>query len=190
MGFINFFTLSSLYVLINFSFPKNVYTYLTFIFDSLSGSIFRILGIKYQFQSISSEKITRQKALDFGISSDFPSFNTEICMTIVTNFAVLITLQLVFSKVRETNLFKKLFNENKTSLVYGQIINSMISFTLPWSFLLLKVTGFTSFGSKINSCLLLISLFIGVHFPIVYFFLLVKEQKELILKERKRKIQE
>lgn len=53
LGFINFFTLSSLYVLINFAFPKNVYTYLSFIFDSLNGSILQLMGIQYKFEPIS-----------------------------------------------------------------------------------------------------------------------------------------
>ena len=95
-------------------------------------------------------------------------------MTLVINLAVLVLLQLLLRRVRKANLFRKIFDDNRNSLAYGQIINALISFTLPWSFLLLKATGFTSFGGKVNSCLLLLSLFIGVHFPIVYFFLLVK----------------
>lgn len=106
-------------------------------------------------------------------------------MTLVTNSLVLLLLQFIFSRVRKTNFLRKVFNDNKYSLVYGQIINALISFTLPWSFLLLKSTGFRTFGSKINSVFLLGTLFIAVHFPIIYFFLLVKEQKEIILAHRK-----
>ena len=44
IGFINFFTLSSLYILINFPIPQQVYTYLNTIFESLNSNFLRLMG--------------------------------------------------------------------------------------------------------------------------------------------------
>ena len=44
IGFINFFTLSSLYILLNFPIPKYVYTYLNVIFSSINSNFLRLLG--------------------------------------------------------------------------------------------------------------------------------------------------
>ena len=62
----------------------------------------------------------------------------------------------------------------------------MIAFTLPWSFVLLQV-GVYDFSSKLNVALFLAALFVAIHFPIVYFFLLAVEERERILEQRRER---
>ena len=53
IGFINFFSLSSLYILINFPIPKYVYDYLDVIYQSLNSNILRLFGFKHDFNPFS-----------------------------------------------------------------------------------------------------------------------------------------
>ena len=52
--------------------------------------------------------------------------------------------------------------------------------------MLLQV-GVYDFGSKLNVGLFLATLFVAIHFPIIYFFLLAVEQRERILDQRRER---
>jgi hypothetical protein len=93
----------------------------------------------------------------------------------VANFLLLFLVQLAVSRFRKSKAYR-VFKENRPSFIYGQIINLLIAFTLPWNFVLLQV-GIYDFGSKLNVGLFLGALFVSIHFPIVYFFLLVVDQR-------------
>ena len=61
-------------------------------------------------------------------------------------------------------------------MIYGQIINVMAPLILPWTFLLLDA-GVRDFRTKINAVGNILIFFIGVIFPIYYFFDLLGERE-------------
>ena len=106
IGFINFFTLSSLYILLNFPIPQYVYTYLNVIFNSLNSNFLRLLGFEHDFTPMSFEKVVRSKALRFGISSDVKVTNGETLVVLVINFALLFVTQLILHRCRQSRAWK------------------------------------------------------------------------------------
>ena len=45
LGFLNYFTMSSLYVLLNFRIPEMLYRYLAFSYNELNRSILELFGV-------------------------------------------------------------------------------------------------------------------------------------------------
>jgi hypothetical protein len=136
LAFINFFTTSSLYVLLNFPVPEHVHNYISAIYDSLNMNILTLLGISPHLKSISQEKVNRSKPLHFGVSSDMPSSNADIVFTVLTNLFFLTCLHFCFSLVKKSNKLRLFFDSNKYDLIYGQITNTLVPITLPWVFVL------------------------------------------------------
>ena len=60
-------------------------------------------------------------------------------------------------------------------MVFGQIINVIIPLTLPWTYVMLE-TGIRNFKTKLNAGCYIILYFLGVFFPIYYFFDLLRER--------------
>ena len=54
-------------------------------------------------------------------------------------------------------------------MIFGHVINIIMPLTLPWTFVMLQ-NGVRNFGTKINAATYLILYFLGLVFPIYYFF--------------------
>ena len=54
-------------------------------------------------------------------------------------------------------------------MIYGHIINVMMPIILPWTFMMLE-GGIRNFQAKINVASYLVLYFLGIFFPIYYFF--------------------
>ena len=78
-------------------------------------------------------------------------------------------MQLLFTKIRKNNFFKKLFDSQKCDLIYGQITNVLMPLTLPWTFVLLEA-GVRDFKTKLNCAAYLVLFFVALVFPIYFFF--------------------
>ena len=66
-------------------------------------------------------------------------------------------------------------------MIFGQVINFMMPLILPWTFLMLE-GGIRNFSSKINVASYLVLYFIGLVFPIYYFFELLEEREKKLIK--------
>ena len=60
-------------------------------------------------------------------------------------------------------------------MIYGHIINVMMPIILPWTFMMLE-GGIKNFQAKINVASYLVLYFLGIFFPIYYFFELLEER--------------
>ena len=69
-------------------------------------------------------------------------------------------------------------------MIYGHVINLMMPLILPWTYLMLE-GGLRNFRTKINVAAYLVLYFLGVVFPIYYFFELLSEREIMLIKERK-----
>lgn len=69
-------------------------------------------------------------------------------------------------------------------MIFGNIINIILPITLPWTFFFLQ-SGVRNVGTKVNSVFYLIFYFVGIVFPIYYFFDLLHDRERLLIKERR-----
>lgn len=129
---------------------------------------------------ITEEKVDSNRALFFNVSSDMVASMSPQFALILLNWAVIFIFEMVFLMIKNKYVLKTMFNKSKWELIYGQIINSLIPFALPWSFILIK-TGFLQFSDKINLVIFSCCLFVAIVFPFFYFFNLVHIQKGRIL---------
>ena len=65
--------------------------------------------------------------------------------------------------------------QEKWNMIFGHIINIIMPLTLPWTFMMLD-SGVRNFKTKLNAACYLILYFVGVFFPIYYFFDLLQER--------------
>lgn len=68
-------------------------------------------------------------------------------------------------------------------MIFGNIINIILPLTLPWTFFLLE-SGVRNFGTKMNSACYIILYFVGLVFPIYYFFDLLQDREQALIEER------
>ena len=115
------------------------------------------------------------KGTFFGISTDFLPSNVVAFLFLVGNIAFILLLQFMTSFLRKKNYLRKLMSKNKWEMIHGHIINLMMPFVLPWTFVMLE-SGVRNFKTKISGACSIFSFFIGVVFPIYYFFELLEER--------------
>ena len=102
---------------------------------------------------------------------------------IVGNIALILLVNWGCSCLRERNPLRRLVSREKWSMIFGQVINVLMPLTLPWTFLMLR-NGLRSFGSKVNAASYLLLYFLGLLFPIYYFFELLQEREKRLIQER------
>lgn len=136
LSFLNYFTLSSLYVLLNFPIPEHIYKYLSVVYEQINANMLAMIGINLELPPLSSEKVNRSRALFFGISSDVLSVDTVPFIFFFVNIIAIFLLHFVTSYFRKNNFFRKIF-KGRWGMVYGQITNILSAFTIPWTFLML-----------------------------------------------------
>lgn len=96
---------------------------------------------------------------------------------LVLNLLGIACLVWLSSKLDKDNFFRKLFKkEEEEEMRYGQFINLLFPFSLPWYFATLK-TGFLSLGTKINTVLSALFLLVAIIFPIYYLFWLIHQRR-------------
>jgi hypothetical protein len=184
LGFFNYITLCSLYVLLNFPMPKHLYTSLKPMFFDLNDTIFTFIGLKVSPELSHSELVNRTRPLFFQISSDFLASNSSEVIIMLMNFLVLLIFQLILLEVRRHSLVRQFFNFNKWDMAFGQVINLMIPSVLPWTFILTQ-SGTTHFSDKLNFLLFCLFFLVSLAFSIYYLFSLVDLQKKQSLEEQK-----
>ena len=125
---------------------------------------------------LTSEKVTSRKGLYFGVSSDLVSSNVAIFIFLMLNIGFMMLMQFVVSFLRKNNVVRQLVLKFRWSMVCFQITNIFGPLLLPWTFLLMNA-GVNNFGTKMNMIAYLIIFFMGIIFPVVYFFDLLAERE-------------
>jgi hypothetical protein len=63
LGFINYLTLSSLYVFLNFPIPEQTYRLLGGIYEQLNSDLLQLFGVDIEFPPLSYERVDEDRAL-------------------------------------------------------------------------------------------------------------------------------
>ena len=175
LGFLNYISLSSLYILLELPIPEHLYYYLKLLFANLNEDLLERFGLSEDIDPISPELVNRQRPLFFGISSDMISSSWSDTSIACINLTLLLILNLIFSRLLQSKcVIRSFFQTNKWDMGMGQIINLLVPYLLPLSFFLFQPHNLR-LSSKINAFLLLLALFIGIFFPIYYLFFLLHQ---------------
>ena len=109
LSFINYFTLSSIYVLLNFPIPEALYQYLALVYKELNSSILSIFGIEVFTIPKSDEKVTSKRGIHFGVSSDLFSSQTVTILVMVGNIILIFLIQWALSCLKKSNYIRRLW---------------------------------------------------------------------------------
>jgi hypothetical protein len=120
--------------------------------------------------------VTSSRGLYFGVTSDILSSHTVAFFFLIGNIILVWILVWFSSCLKKTNLIRQFINREKWQMIFGQIINIMIPLTLPWTFVMMD-TGLRNFKTKINAICYILLFFVGLFFPIYYFFHLLQERE-------------
>lgn len=160
LGLFNYFTLSSLYVLLNISIPYEVFHYLELLYTSCSCNIIRLFDFSISLPSFTPERVNQPRALYFGVSSDLLSTNCDFLFILAFNCLIyeliVFLLQLApkkFQKLYRTLVFYRL------SLYWGLIVSNIIPLLLTWKFIIKG--GSNKFASTAN---------LAAHYLLICFF--------------------
>jgi hypothetical protein len=188
LSFLNYFTMSSLYALLNLPIPEQTYRHLSELYKDVSVNIFELLGISFELPPLSYERVDSSRALYYMISSDFTTNNIVGFIFLVCNMALILLLTLLASCLRKDNFIRWLFVHKKWECIYGQLINMMCPLVLPWAFIILQ-SGTRNARAKINTVAYLAVFFVMLFFPFYYFLSLLQERKRyLIIKMEQKNI--
>ena len=189
LGFVNYFTLSSLYVLLNFPLPENIYKYLSLIYDQINSNFLAVIGENIAIPPLSDEKVDRKKILFFGVSSDVASSDVIAFIFLAGNIILVSLLHCLCSNLNRHSAIRNVIGKGRWGMIYGQFINIMTQLILPWIFLMFSTSR--NLYTKGNLAVYLFLFFIGMLFPIYYLFELLRERSHCLIEkeisEKKKK---
>ena len=175
LSFLNYFVLCSLYVLLNFPIPKDLYKYLALLYNKITQNLLAMYDIEPLISPLSSERVNSDRGLFFGISTNIFSNNIGNFAFLMGNIAIILLLQYVSSFLRRNNTFRELIGQRRWEMIYGQVINIMSPLVLPWTFAILE-TGVRNVRTKLAVTCNILIFFMAFVFPIYYFFDLLAEK--------------
>ena len=111
LSFLNYFTLSSLYVLVNFPIPRHIYESFAEVYKQLNFNILSTFGVEVKFKSKSDEKVEGKRAAFFEIESDLFSSQSFNLFILVSNIILIFFLQWVFSFLKKSNYIRKTWSK-------------------------------------------------------------------------------
>jgi hypothetical protein len=168
LNFINYFSMTSLYVLLNFPIPEHIYYLLEYFYRQLNENLLNMMGISLPAYQISSEKVDSQRALYFGVTSDYFPNGTATFALFAANIIFIFLLQFLTTCLRKRNFFRQLIANQKRMIIFGQIINLMHPIVLPWAFHMLQM-GCRNWKDMISILTYIFVFFMAFAFPFYYF---------------------
>ena len=87
----------------------------------------------------------------------------------ILNMAIIMLLQFLSTFLRKNNYLRFIIHDQKWELFYGQVINLMAPFILPWTFAMVE-TGVSNFGTKLSTTCSIFAFFMGLIIPFIYLF--------------------
>ena len=83
--------------------------YLSPLYKQVNDNFFGFIGFKISMDSISAERVTTNRGLFFGVSTDVLPSNLIAFIFLISNIAFVVVMQLLFNFIRKNNFFRKLF---------------------------------------------------------------------------------
>ena len=113
LSFINYYILCSLYVLLNFPIPEQIYRYLSLVYNQINVNLLSLFGDPIAISALGEERVNSDRATFFNISSEVLSSNIVAFIFMVGNIVIILALQFLTSFLRKNNYMRKLVGSNK-----------------------------------------------------------------------------
>ena len=181
LSFLNWFTMCSLYVLLNFPLPEQVYQILAFLYEELNSDFLALIGVKATIPPLGNKEVSSLKAEFFGVTSDVFSSNVPVFVFFIGNVTFIVFLNFLTAQLKEKNYLRTVVSNNKREMIHGQVINLLAPLVLPWTFVMLE-TGVRNVRNKLATMVAILVFFMGVIFPFVYFFELLQEKEDELVR--------
>ena len=141
-------------------------------YNSINNNLLSLFGIEPHLTPLGDERVCSQRGLYFGVSTDVGRNNITNFIFVTINILFILLLNWISSFLSKDNPFRKTIKIEKKNMIFGQVINLLIPFTLPWTFEMLN-NGVRNVGTKLNTALYFFVFFVALFFPIYYFFQLL-----------------
>jgi len=138
-------------------------------YNSINNNLLSLFGIEPHLIPLGYERVNTERGLYFGVSTDVGRNNITNFIFVTINILFIFILSWISSFLSKDNPFRKTVNKEKKNMIFGQVINLLIPFTLPWTFVMLN-NGVRNFGTKLDAALYFFLFFVALFFPIYYFF--------------------
>ena len=138
-------------------------------YNSINNNLLSLFGIEPHLTPLGDERVGSQRGLYFGVSTDVGRNNITNFIFVTINILFILLLNWISSFLSKDNPFRKTIKIEKKNMIFGQVINLLIPFTLPWTFVMLN-NGVRNFGTKLDAALYFFLFFVALFFPIYYFF--------------------
>ena len=138
LGFFNYFTLGSLYILLNIQLPDFIFKELSTIYASANANLITSLGFSFSPATVTRELVNSPRGLHFGVSSDLPSSKYY-------PFGLVILYSLLFeiimasrTSLAKNHLAYSLLGFNRHKIYFGLAVYLMVGLFLPSQFVLTR----------------------------------------------------
>lgn len=190
LSFLQFFTLSSLYIFINLSIPADLYNSLKSTYSSMNSNLFNLVGIDISVPAVGIDRVEEGcRASQMQLSTLFLDSNYQYLLLLAITFGILFISHKILPFCKANPILYKIFNLNKQAVILGFLVSGMISFILPIKFILTELSSSES-ADKTNNFIQIIVFGLVISYPGLYFCILVLEAKckeKLKNKEKKAK---
>lgn len=138
LGFFNYFTLNSLYVLLNIQLPDIIFKELSSLYASSNANILTSFGISFSPPPFTHELVDSSRALHFGISSDLLSSNYYPIGLVLLNSMLFELILAIRAKLTKTHLAYSLLDFDRHNIYFGFAVYLMAGLLLPSQFVLTR----------------------------------------------------
>ncbi len=167
LGFLSYFTLSSLYVLLGMPLPDPVFNHLSSVYDLLGLNLLAFLGFQVEVAPLSDEMVDGDRALHFGLSSDLLSANYYALGIVLLNIAVFEALLALRRVVPKASALRRILDFERREIYFGFVVSLMVGMVLPWKYV--AADRFPNLSTKANVaaqflCYALFASYLFAHF--------------------------
>ena len=174
LGFINFFTISSHYILLNMPIPEALYNHLSAFYQQVNSNVIGRFW-KLAYSAPTQEMVNRSKSSTLGLTSDLATGQLANFLMSVGNIILFQGINYLLTKLRKNSALRRILYQPLSEIVLGQYVALFMPLTAPWVFFMYD-NGVSSTLGKLN--LTLQYLFFGANliFVLHYMFHLLDSQ--------------
>ena len=134
LSLLNYFTLSSLYVLLNIRVPKFVFKYLELLYGSCSTDMPSHFGFGWRMDKWSEERVADPRPRHFKVTSDFVSENLNETIIILANVLLMELFIFGSSFIPKLSRLGRGLAASRGQIYVGLVLSNAVELLLPWKY--------------------------------------------------------
>ena len=182
LTFVNFFTLSSYYVLLDMPMPRQLYEHLSKFYREVNSNVISREWV-LPFNAPSSEGVTRSKLISLSLTTDLSTGQLANLLMALFNILLFLLISCFCSRLARGRLLRKLLYQPHSEILVGQYVSVLLPLTAPWFFFLWEAAP--DLPSRLNLVCQKFLFGLSLCFPFLYWLHLAKP-KPTILRPHQR----